>query len=335
MTAAIAWLADHSDVFARGLCELFLEAGDQEARDALTRSSTVGADVQIRLPSIGAGLLWADMSLSGPKREFQLLIEVKLGSDFHEYPIPALGRTLLQPDAYLNAWRFCDPSHEARVRRLGTLTLDGEAPPHGDDRWRAGDITWGDVHQLLEDIGGDMPPEVGLVAQDLHDHLAGRILPPVVAPGFLDRGGMLTRGVCEHLLRRVVDGKLSGSFAAIERSQYAGGYLQFTSPEKTREKLWFIVTPAGGEYNVPGAPASIQITSVNEGPLTPAGTAHLIEAGFTYATDKAGYRLLRAALPLAEVESETVLDDQIAVASVWAEELLTAARFLPTNRTGA
>lgn len=147
--------------------------------------------------------------------------------------------------------------------------------------------------------------------------------------------GKLTGGVCERLRSRVVDGKVSGNFAANERFHYAGGYLQLTSPEKTREKLWFVITPAGGDYNVPGAPASIQIASVHEEPLTPAGKARLIEAGFVDAKDKIGYRLLRAALPLDEVESEPHFDDQIALATAWAEELLRAAGFLPADPTAA
>ena len=110
---------------------------------------------------------------------------------------------------------------------------------------------------------------------------------------------------------------------------YAGGYLQFTSPEQTREKLWFVVTPAGGDYNVPGAPASIQMASVHEDPLTAAAKARLIDAGFIETKDKIGYRLVRAALPLDEIEGEATLEDQSTVASAWAEELLLAAGFIP------
>jgi hypothetical protein len=327
MTAALAWLADHSEQLARALCELFLETDDEEAREALGRSTSIGADVQLRLPSFGAGFLWADLSLAGADRELQLLVEVKLGSDFHQYAIPALGATLAQPDAYLHAWRSCDEAQEAKVRRLGTLTLDGKVP-RAADRWRARDLTWADIHKLLGDVTGELSPDVELVAGDLRDHLASRVLPPVLTPAFLERGGKLTRGVCERLRARVSEGKVSGNFAANERFNYAGGYLQFTSPELTREKLWFVVTPAGGDYNVPGAPASIQMASVYEDPLTPAAKARLISAGFTETKDKVGYRLVRAAFPLDEVELEATLTDQIAVASAWAEELLRAAGFV-------
>jgi hypothetical protein len=327
MTAALAWLADHSEELARALCELFLEPDDQEAREALGRSASLGADVQVRLPSVGAGFLWVDLSLTGADREFQLLVEVKLGSDFHQYAIPALQTTLAQPDAYLHAWRSCDDAHEAKVRRLATLTLDGNAP-RAEDPWRARDVTWADIHKLLDDVMGELASDVELVARDLRDHLASRVLPPVLTPGFLERGGKLTRGVCERLRSRVSDGKVSGKFTANERFHYAGGYLQFTSPEQTPEKLWFVVTPAGGDYNVPGAPASIQMASVYEEPLTPAAKARLISAGFTETKDKIGYRLVRAALPLDEIEVEATLTDQIAVASAWAEELLRAAGFV-------
>lgn len=327
MTAALAWLADHSEQLARALGELFLEPDDKEAREALARSTSMGADVQLRLPSVGAGFLWSDLSLAGADREFQLLVEVKLGSDFHQYVIPALGATLAQPDAYLHAWRSCDDAQEAKIRRLGTLTLDGKAP-RAEDPWRARDVTWADIHKLVDHVTGELSPDVELVARDLSDHLASRVLPPVLTPGFLERGGKLTRGVCERLRSHVLEGKVSGSFAANERFHYAGGYLQFTSPEQTREKLWLVVTPAGGDYNVPGAPASIQMATVYEDPLTPAAKARLISAGFTETKDKIGYRLVRAALPLDEIEVEATLTDQIAVACAWAEELLRAAGFV-------
>lgn len=87
------------------------------------------------------------------------------------------------------------------------------------------------------------------------------------------------------------------------------------------------MTPAGGDYNVPGAPASIQMASVYEDPLTPAAKARLIQAGFVESKDKKNYRLLRAALPLSELDNERSLDDQIAVATQWAEALLRTAGF--------
>lgn len=333
LSAVVAWLADHSEVFARAMCDLLLAEDDREGRDALARATGLGAEVQVRLPSVGMGFLWADLAIAGADGEFQLLVEVKLGSDFHQYAIAELGRTLAQPEAYLHAWRSCDADKEARLRRLGTLTLDGVAPP-SDDPWRSRDVTWADIHRLLDRVAENLAPEVRLVACDLRDHLAGRVLPPVIAPGFLDWGAKLARGTCERLQGRLVEGKVSGSFAANERFHYAGGYLQFTSPEQTREKLWFVVTPAGGDYNVPGAPASLQMASVYEDPPTPAAKARLIDAGFSESKDKIGYRLLRVALPLSELEELSTLDEQIEVAVAWAEELLRAAGFLHTGAAG-
>lgn len=216
LTAMAAWLADHSAPFARALCELFLGEDDREARDALAGATVFCAQTQVRLPSIGAGFLWADLSLAAQDRAFQLLVEVKLGSDFHEYTIPELGRTIAQPEAYLHAWRSCDDSHEARVRRLGTITLDGKAPS-GDDPWRASDVTWADIHDLFGRLADNLAPDVRLVAQDLRNHLAGRVLPPVVAPEFLTWGSKLARGVCHELSSCVVDGRVSGTFAANEK----------------------------------------------------------------------------------------------------------------------
>jgi hypothetical protein len=62
LTAALAWLADRSDPFVRALCELVLDHSDEEAREALAGATMLGADVQVRFPSIGAGFLRADLS---------------------------------------------------------------------------------------------------------------------------------------------------------------------------------------------------------------------------------------------------------------------------------
>lgn len=334
LSAAVAWIADRSTDFAQAFCGLFVDVDDREAGEALAAASTLGAGVQLRLPSVGAGFLWADLAIAAPDRTFQLMVEVKLGSEFHQYTIPALGRTVPQPEAYLHAWRLCEPATEARVRRLGTLTLDGKAPA-SDDPWRARDVTWADVRALLDRVLSDLSADVRLVAEDLRDHLAARVLPPVVSPEFLAWGAKLARGVCERLRSQVVDGKVSGSFAANERFHYAGGYLQLTSPEDTREKLWFVVTPAGGDYNVPGAPASIQMTSVYEDPLSANAKARLIEAGFAESKDKQGYRLLRAALPVAEDDHRRELYDQIDLVTEWAAELLGAAGLLAEDRSSA
>lgn len=326
LTAAVAWLTDRSEAFAREFCKLaFL--GDDEALEALAGAADLSADVQVRLPSVGAGFLWADLSIAAPARAFQLIVEVKLTSDFHQYVIDGVG-TLPQPEAYLHAWRTCAAEAEAHVRRLGTLTLDGSAPPSSDP-WRAGDITWAQVHELLVRLCPELPADVLLVAEDLRDHLAGRVLPPVVSPEFLERGARLTRGVCERLKPRVLEGKISGNFKPNDRFHYVGGYLQFETPETTKEKLWFVVTPAGGDYNVPGAPASIQIASVYEEPLTPAAKARLVDAGFAESKDKIGYRLLRAALPLEDLGEGEPMATQVSVAAAWAEDLLAAAGLVP------
>lgn len=53
LTAVLAWLADHSEQFARALCELFLEPDDKEGREALGRSTSMGADAFERRASSG------------------------------------------------------------------------------------------------------------------------------------------------------------------------------------------------------------------------------------------------------------------------------------------
>ena len=323
LSAVLGFLADHAEPFARALCERFLADDDQEARAALAESKQLGAGLQLRLPSIGAGFLWPDVSVCGEKRGFQLLIEVKLGSDFHQYANPA-GGVFFQPDAYLHAWRSCPADQEATVRRLGTLTLDGKAPSIGD-QWRARDLSWADIHALLVDVADKLAPEVRLIAQELRDHLAERVLPPAIEPGFLEWGAKLTRAVCEQLRAKVIDGRVSGSFAANAAFHYAGGYLQLMAPGQSREKLWFVISPAGGDYNVPGEPASLQIASYNEDPLSAETRLALLEAGFVESKEKAGYVRVRAALPLSDLDGAGGLDEQVATAADWARERLQAA----------
>src|SRR4051794_2281614 len=83
-TEVLAWLIDRSRRFAAGVLELFLH-GDEEALAAVQSAVVIGARTQVMLPSIGAGAIWPDLSVEGSDRAFQLLVEVKLGSEFHEY----------------------------------------------------------------------------------------------------------------------------------------------------------------------------------------------------------------------------------------------------------
>jgi hypothetical protein len=136
--------------------------------------------------------------------------------------------------------------------------------------------------------------------------------------------------VCDRLCTRVASGKINGNFKPNENSHYVGGYLQFTSPDGTREKLWFVVTPAAGAYNVPGGPPSLQITTGIEDPPTARGKARLIEAGFVASQEKAGYKTPSRGAATLRASHETA-DDQIAVAVEWATGLLATAGFIATS----
>jgi hypothetical protein len=76
-TAALAWLADRSLPFARRLAALFI--GDDGLVD---RCAAIGARAHtLSLPRPGGGAVFPDMSLDGTNAEFQILVEVKVGSE--------------------------------------------------------------------------------------------------------------------------------------------------------------------------------------------------------------------------------------------------------------
>ena len=209
LTIALGWLCDHSQAVARAIVERFFTEMPC-ALKALSQSAMLGARVQIRLPPLAkSGPLWADLSICGDGQSFQLLIESKLGSSFHAYQLekkrifrPSI--TAVQPDAYLAAWRACGPSHEAAVRRVGTIRLDGEAPERTDP-WRAADLTWADLYEVVSRAveDGNVELDARLFAQELSQHLRERVLTPVYDAILLERGRDVSRGLGAQLSKEV------------------------------------------------------------------------------------------------------------------------------------
>src|SRR3954449_12698847 len=95
-TAVLAWLIDRSPEFARRCLELFVGPDH-------VPHGPVGARTWVTLPKPGGGAVFPDLSIDATEPSFQVLVEVKIGSEFHEYPTPD-GTSISQPDFYRWAW---------------------------------------------------------------------------------------------------------------------------------------------------------------------------------------------------------------------------------------
>jgi hypothetical protein len=143
LTAVLAWLCSLSPSVAFELARLLLRDDDQAIEALGSGPVKVKTQVPLADPET-AGMLHVDLSLAVPDRALQLLVEVKLDA----------GLAAEQPENYIEAWRQCPKEFEARVRRVGTITVpgeskDGEAGPSDVEIKRACDIRWDQVLVLL------------------------------------------------------------------------------------------------------------------------------------------------------------------------------------------
>lgn len=245
LTEALAWLLDHDSAFALRFTRRFA-AGDERALGELDKVDHLCVATQIRLdalePTIGdkGPDLRPDLSLTAPDRRFQLLLEVKLGADFRweEYrtPLAAACDQVTADVTWWDARAQAEPDREAEVRLVGTLTVCGRVPPHGEGR--AADLRWKDVAELL----AGTVERVAVVADDLCVFIDKRLYVQVYAPPpFLEAGATLASRVTDHLASRVnhrSSRKGSGE-------GHAGVHLHFTTPWGDSETLWIVVTARG------------------------------------------------------------------------------------------
>src|SRR4051812_27029734 len=171
LTESLAWLINRSDRFARRVVDVFARA-DPELATALEGVGKIGARTQLPLPRPGGGTLFPDLSIDGEGGSFQLLVEVKVTSGFHDYD------GLLQPAMYAHAWRELGEPGPVRLRRVGTLAK--ETPPWSDD-WKAEDVTWKQIRAVLE---AELESEVRTVATDVASAIDGRVLALDLAPSY-------------------------------------------------------------------------------------------------------------------------------------------------------
>ena len=178
LTEALAWLADHSLEFARGLALLFA-SGDPEAASAVASATDIGARTQIKLRD-RLTRKKPDLSLCGTgPRTFQILIEVKVDAPFSSGEGPD-GIVESQPEGYLRAWRALPTPGEAEIRRVGTLTRrrgvaqarDFASVRSIEAPERAADVSWQQVRTLLAECGFEA--DTALIGADLGTALDNR-----------------------------------------------------------------------------------------------------------------------------------------------------------------
>ena len=328
LTEALAWLIDRSPVIATGFMDL-ISTGDPGLAAAVRTAESFATRTQVMLPSLGGGLLRADLSIAAPQRTLQVLVEVKLTSGFHQYSVDDV--ELSQPDAYVEAWSSCAPDIEASLRRVCTLTVDGDAPQPStpvkrDGPSRGRDLTWRELADLLGQLldSGTVEEAVRLIAQDFVSLLDDRVVPPPPPPGFLEWGADLTRATAKRLAAELPSGRTAGGFQADEKFNYAGGYVKFDTPEGAPVQFWIVATPAGSRYSPPGSETTVWLSDYNENPLPEEVEKRLLQAGFWKTKDKQGYPRILVGLPVTDISADEI-EGQADQVATWARSQLRAA----------
>jgi hypothetical protein len=322
---ALAWALRRVPGLARDFALLFV-AGDAEAENAIRSASEIGVDTRVTARGPSGEVLFPDISLCGSGLAFQLLVEVKVGSGFHEYPL-ADGSMVFQPEIYARALELDPPAVGADVRRVGTLSRrPEEAPKHGHPL-RAHDVSWSAVRDLLRNA--TPPAGIAGVFDEVVQAISARILPTPPSDEHIEALLMWARGLLPDLLRSLaarVDGTTSGRVGKGIRVPFRAGTVHYAAGA-TELKMWVCVSPGGVGYSVPGEPDAVYLipdeerkaATVSLGPL-----AH----GFRYERDIEGYDNWRTWLPADEVRKAGPQAAQVALLTGAFAEALAAAGLL-------
>jgi hypothetical protein len=318
---ALAWALRRAATLARDFALLFV-AGDTEAEQAVRSAAQIGVDTRITVRGPSGKAIFPDLSLCGSDRSFQLLVEVKVDATFHEYDLPD-GASVSQPVAYAHALE-CEPAaSSARVRRVGTLSKDPAAVPKDAHPIRGRDVSWAQVRDLL--AASDAPPRAESVFGDLRRAITIRILPTRPLPDevepLLKWGESLLAIVLPELARVARGTTRRPLLRRGAKELYAGGYVDYLTPDGHGLAMWVYVSPEGAAYSVPGEPGAVCIQP-NWNDTAP--VSDRLSRAFLHDRDIAGYDAWRQWLPVAEVEAAGDLTAQAAlVIDVFANSLST------------
>ncbi len=251
-------------------------------------------------------------------------MEVKLDSKFATYESED-GSSAMQPAAYVAAWEKCDKNYEARVRRVGTLTVPGDSKDRESrddslDVKRARDIKWEQVLNLLNDLRSDgkIELQVDPIVEDLADYLEGRLHEPPVNDESLEEAEQLVPEIARSLASRLGARMEPQAQTLLPRSRSVQGPWVSLDFDDRLARFWVAFTPAGTTYSVPGWRDALQaqlIPTHRGWEKTEAAQQELRDAGFEYERSRGGKFWHRVWLPWDEM---TQKPDPIEYASEWA-----------------
>jgi hypothetical protein len=233
--------------------------------------------------------------VEGCDRLFQLLVEVKVDAGVHQYS--ALNG-LWQPEAYIAAWK--QETIGARVRRVGTLTRGGPGYRPPADEWRAPDVSWHQVRELV--VATPFPAEVATVADEFVHVLDGVVLKEnVTMTAELREWAIAFLNRVTAQLRVAMDVTKTGS--VFRRGDYVGRYLSLVTPDAIPFRLWFAVTERGARYNQPLHEAFVWVLSADNETLHADLPARLHNVGFMWLKDREGWTRWRRGEQVAHCRS--------------------------------
>ena len=291
-TTVVAWLVDRSPTLARIVLELFLA-------DYTPNEGQIGARTQISLAKPGGGAVYPDLSICMGDRALQLLVEVKVSSEFHTYP--EFGDRP-QPDVYRLLWTSPSPS-DARLRAVGTLTREGSDVAPDPARLIGRDVAWRELRDAIQtrlDADG-VEADVRLVAESFVAAIDNRISPIAPSPTeeavFFAEHQPTLNAVAAEL------GELLGAREAAKKIRgraYLGWRIALPSCDGQPLFARLYLSPAGTRLNLPGAPHALIAAPERDpnGTLEPAASVAAEASGFARTKDLDGYWLHRRIWPL-------------------------------------
>lgn len=300
-TDALAWLLDRDPTFALRFARKYVNH-DERAFSELVAVERLAVETRIRrLPTLGRPTgttntrrLIPDLSLTAPERRFQLLIEVKVGARLGVGYKNEAGEALDQVAAYIESWKRLtelQPDREAEIRRVGTLTLDGDVPMTDDWRrpWRAMNLQWKDIAALLKEH--EARPEMAGAVTDLRIFIEEELYAQVDEDSeFMTAANALVERVAEHLSDAVAQhpthNKVTNTRPKREKG-YRGRYVNFATPWSP-ERLAIVATA----HPSPWAPQNSTVSALwlyfpddpphqTDGPPHPKTRQALERVGFT------------------------------------------------------
>jgi hypothetical protein len=317
ITEALAFLVDHDRGFAEDLVAVLWGS---DAADPAPTAATIGASTQLTLP--GGELaphLFPDLSICGGGQRFQLLVEVKVTAEFHAFTPPDRA-PILQPEAYLQAWRRTTDLPETR-RRVATISPSGPASPPPRDAMRGADARWQrDIFPIPRACAARHAGHhdaVGGVALDVIDLVETRLRPPTA--GRARAPSPALEAILDHWREPFADAlalvesrcpqDVTANVATVS-GDYIGAYLNIRLPTAgPPPRIWTYLTTEDGRYNRLGQPASACVCLAQPGPRQdPAFHARLggpLAAPGARSPDRADETAARVYRPLASFSAET------------------------------